>query len=170
MPGSELLQRIQKIAADAHFSAVAVSVFDYETALQFSFQGDRFFHAASTIKAAFLLAIYKAAEEGRIRLDDTLHVRNRFRSVANSEVFRVVSDRDADAEVHKRIGRSMRVRELARAMIVRSSNLATNLLLDYLSIEQIQRVLDEAKLDGIKARRGVEDERAFEKGINNEVI
>lgn len=169
MAASELLQRIQKISHDAGFTTVAVSLYDYETAVQFAYQGDRFFHAASTIKVAFLLAVYKAAEEGRIRLDDTLHVRNRFHSVADGEVFRVATDRDADPDVHKRLGRSMRVHELARAMIVRSSNLATNLLLDYLGLDQLSRVMKEAKLEGVKARRGVEDNRAFEQGINNEV-
>jgi beta-lactamase class A len=169
MAASELLQRIQKISHDAGFTTVAVSLYDYETSVQFAYQGDRFFHAASTIKVAFLLAVYKAAEEGRIRLDDTLHVRNRFRSVADGEVFRVSTDRDADPDVHKRLGRSMRVHELARAMIVRSSNLATNLLLDYLGLEQLSHVMKEAKLEGVKALRGVEDNRAFEQGINNEV-
>jgi len=175
MPDSALLQRIQKIAADADFSAIAVSFYDYENALRFSFHGERWFHAASTIKVALLLAIYKCAEEGRIRLDDTLHVRNRFQSVVtgsngSGEIFRVDVDRDGDSEVHKRLGRSMRVRELARAMIVRSSNLATNLLLDFIGLDRVYRVLDEARLSAqIKLRRGVEDNRAFEHGINNEI-
>lgn len=169
MNGSVLLQRILKIAEDAKFSAVSVSFYDYETALQFSYQGDRFFHAASTIKVPILLALFKLAEEGRVRLDNTLHVRNRFRSIVDDEVFRVALGRDADAEVPKRVGRSMRVRELARAMIVRSSNLATNLLLDYLGLEEVRRVIAEARLDGVKLQRGVEDERAFEKGLNNEI-
>jgi beta-lactamase class A len=166
---SALLQRIQQIAKEARFTSVAISFYDYETGLQFAWQGDRWFHAASTIKVAFLLAIYKAAEEGRIRLGDTLHVRNRFHSIAGGEVFRVARDRDGDSETHKRLGRSMRVQELARAMIVRSSNLATNVLLDYIGIEQIRRVLNDARIEGVRVRRGVEDNHAFDRGINNEV-
>jgi beta-lactamase class A len=166
---SALLQRIEQIAKDARFTSVAIAFCDYETSVQFASQGDRWFHAASTIKVALLLAIYKAAEEGRIRLGDTLHVRNRFRSITGGEVFRVAADRDGDPETHKRLGRAMRVHELARAMIVRSSNLATNLLLDYLGIEQIRRVLNDARIEGIRVRRGVEDNHAFDRGINNEV-
>lgn len=169
MPRSALLQRIQRVAEKARFSHVAVSFHDYETALRFSYCGDRVFHAASTIKVALLVAVYRCAEEGRIRLGDTLHVRNRFRSAVGEEVFRVNLDRDADPEVHKRLGRSMRVRELARAMIVRSSNLATNLLLDYLGLDEVNRVLDAARIDGVLMRRGVEDNRAFEHGVNNEI-
>ena len=49
----------------------------------------------------------------------------------------------------------MRVSELARNMIIRSSNLATNLLLDLLGIEFLQRVLDDQHITGIDLRRGV---------------
>ena len=163
-----LRERIVGTAEAAGAGAAAVALYDYESALQFSHEGDRWFHAASTIKAPLLLAVYKLAEEGRIRLDDTLHVRNRFHSMTGS-IFRVAASRDGDGEVHRRRGRSMRVRDLARAMIVRSSNLATNVLLDFVGIEEIRRVMAEARLEGIRLVRGVEDTAAFEQGINNEV-
>jgi beta-lactamase class A len=163
-----LPERIRGIAQGAGANVLAVTVFDYERATPFSLAGDRWFHAASTIKAPLLLAVYKLAEEGRIRLDDTLHVRNRFRSMTGG-IYRVAASRDGDAEVHRRLGRSMRVRELARAMIVRSSNLATNVLLDFVGLETVRRILKEARLEGIELRRGVEDTAAFEQEINNEV-
>jgi beta-lactamase class A len=163
-----LQERIGEIGEEAGASAVSVALFDYERALQFSCGGDRWFHAASTIKAPLLLAVYKVAEEGRIRLDDTLHVRNRFRSMTGG-IFRVAASRDGDGEVHRRVGRSMRVRDLARAMIVRSSNLATNVLLEYVGLETVRCIVREARLEGVEIRRGVEDTAAFEQGINNEV-
>jgi beta-lactamase class A len=163
-----LTDRIRESGEAAGAAAVGVALYDYEKALTFTHEGDRWFHAASTIKAPLLLAVYKLAEEGRIRLDDTLHVRNRFRSLTGG-IYRVSPTRDGDSEVHRRRGRSMRVRELARAMIVRSSNLATNLLLDYVGLEEARRVLKEARIEGIELRRGVEDTAAFEQGINNEV-
>ena len=83
--------------------------------------------------------------------------------------FRVLADRDANSEVHAAIGKMMRVSELALHMIATSSNLATNLLLDLVGLETVQRSLDELGIDGIDIRRGVEDERAFELGINNRV-
>lgn len=170
MPASPLLQRITALGEKAGFGAVAFALYDYETALQFSHCGDRLFHAASTFKAAILLALYKAAEEGAARLDDTIHVRNRFVSIADGSIYRVGASRDGAADVYKKLGRCMSVADLARAMTVRSSNLATNLLIDYLGIPRIQAMLDEAQLTGsIRVVRGVEDERAFEKGLNNEV-
>lgn len=163
----DLRQRIVDLAAGAGATAVAVAFHDYATRKSFSLEGDRFFHAASTIKVPILLTVYHDAEEGRIRLDDTLHVRNRFPSMAGGQVFRVAAGRDGDAEVHGRIGRSLRVRELARAMIVRSSNLATNLLLDFVGVNEVQRLF--ADIPGIEVRRGVEDVAAFDRGLNNEV-
>jgi len=163
-----LPERIKEIADAAGATGAAVALFDYQKASQFSHCGDRWFHAASTIKVPLLLAVYRLAEEGRIRLDDTLHVRNRFRSLTGG-IFRAAANRDGDSEVHRRRGRSMRVRELARAMIVRSSNLATNLLLDFVGPDEVRRLVAEARLEGIELRRGVEDTAAFEQGINNEV-
>jgi beta-lactamase class A len=169
MKSPELTERIVKLALSAKFEAVAVAVHDYDTGETFTHEGDRLFHAASTMKVAVLLAIYALAEQGRIRLGDTLHVRNRFTSLVDGEIFRVAANRDGDGEVHRRIGRSMRVRELARAMITRSSNLATNLLLEFIGLEAVRRVLAEGRINGVKIERGVEDTRAFEAGISNQV-
>jgi beta-lactamase class A len=53
-------------------------------------------------------------------------------------------------------------------MIVSSSNLATNLLVDYVTLEYALHVLGEAGVSGVELRRGVDDTRAHEKGLNNE--
>jgi beta-lactamase class A len=165
---TSLPDRIQHLAHAAGATVASVSVFDYQTASHFSHAADRWFHAASTIKVPLLLAVYRLAEEGRIRLDDTLHVRNRFLSITGVP-FRVSATRDGDTEVHRRRGRSMRVRDLARAMIIRSSNLATNILLDFIGLHQVRALIADAHLDGIDLQRGVEDTAAFDLGINNRV-
>ncbi len=169
MSGSKLLARLRQIADKAGILSLAVALYDYETELHFSYQGDRYFHAASTMKMAVLLALFKAAEEGKIRLEDKLHVRNRFRSIADGCVFKINPSYDGDGNIYKSIGRAVTIAELARVMIVRSSNLATNLLIDYIGIHFVRRVLDDAGIDGIKIQRGVEDEVAYRQGLNNEV-
>ena len=63
-------------------------------------------------------------------------MRNRFISVVvDGRPYRVPCSSDANAEVQAAIGRMLTVRELAEHMIVTSSNLATNLLLDLVGIE-----------------------------------
>lgn len=149
--------------------ALAVAVYDTETQLSFRRHADRWFHAASTIKVAILLGVYASIHHGWLLPHSRLHVRNRFRSAVDGHPFRVAADRDANSDVHSAIGKMMRVSELSLHMIATSSNLATNLLLDLVGLDTVQHALDELRLDGIDIRRGVEDERAFERGINNRV-
>ena len=165
---SILDEELERLAVDSKARAIAVALHDLESGLRFSRQGDRWFHAASTIKVAVLLAVFRAADEGRLRLDDSLHVRNRFVSAADGSPFRLNRDSDAMPELYKRIGRVAKISELAEGMIVASSNLATNLLLDYLTVEYARNVLRDAQADGVELRRGVEDHAAHEKGMNNE--
>ena len=165
----DLQQDIERIAQDAGAEAVAVACHDYETNTTFSFQGDRWFHAASTIKIVILLSLFDAIDEGRFTLTDRLHVRNRFLSAAQGEPYRVSAGRDANSDVYKRLGLTMRLGELAHHMIATSSNLATNLLVDLLGAEAVQQRLKARGLSGIDFQRGVEDGAAFEARINNRV-
>ena len=165
---STLAKELDRLAAERKAKAIAVAVHDLETDFRFSLRGDRWFHAASTIKVAVLLAVFRAADGGRLRLNDSLHVRNRFFSAAGGTVFHVAADRDATPELYQSIGRTAKISVLARAMISGSSNLATNLLLDFLSVECARTALRDARVEGVELRRGVEDHPAHEQGINNQ--
>jgi beta-lactamase class A len=165
---STLGDELDRLATERKARAIAVAVHDLETDFRFSLRGDRWFHAASTIKVAVLLAVFRAADEGRLRLNDSLHVRNRFFSAAGGTVFHVGADRDATPELYQSIGRTAKISVLAHAMISGSSNLATNLLLDFLGVEYARTVLRDARVEGVELRRGVEDHGAHEQGINNE--
>ncbi|HSV62256.1 MAG TPA: serine hydrolase, partial [Chthoniobacterales bacterium] len=78
------------------------------------------------------------------------------------------AESDGYPQLHKLIGRTARISDLTEWMIVSSSNLATNLLLDYLTLEEAQRVLRDAGVSGLELRRGVDDTKAHEKNFNNE--
>jgi beta-lactamase class A len=161
--------RLDALERSSGAQALAVAVYDTETRTTFRRHADRWFHAASTIKVAILLGVYASIHHGWLLPHSRLHVRNRFISAADGHPFRVMADRDANPEVHAAIGKMMRVADLALHMIATSSNLATNLLLDLVGLETVQRALDELGIDGLDIRRGVEDESAFERGINNRV-
>ena len=163
-----LHEELEALALRNKARAIGVALHDLETGFRFSLRGDRWFHAASTIKVAVLLAVFRAADEGRLRLDDSLHVRNRFFSAADGSLFRVRQDRDATPELYTAIGRTAKISALAHAMICGSSNLAANLLLDFVGVEYARTVLREAEVDGVELRRGVEDHGAHERAINNE--
>ncbi len=164
-----LESRIDVIAADLGGDGLGVSLFDYESGLSWSRHGGRWFHSASTIKVAVLFAVFGAVDAGRFTLDSRLHVRNRFLSAVDGTPFRVSAARDADREVHGAIGKTMRIRDLARHMIVTSSNLATNLLVDLVGVEQAQQMFERHGIEGIELARGVEDDKAFDASFNNRV-
>ncbi len=167
---ARLRERIDEIKRDAGAEAIAVAVRDVETSVEFDFESDRWFHAASTIKVPILVGVFGAVHGGELLPQSRLHVRNRFRSAADGSIFRVEPDRDANAAVHAALGKTMQVRELAFHMIATSSNLATNLLLDYVGLESMQRTFGELGLhEGIELLRGVEDHRAFDAGVSNRV-
>ena len=164
-----LRDAVEKIAGESKARAVAVALLDFDSGLRFSLAGDRWFHAASTIKVAVLLAVFRAVDEGRLRLDDSLHVRNRFISAADGFPFRLDSDSDALPKLYQAIGRTVNISALAEGMIAASSNLATNLLLDLVGVAYARNVLREAQVSGVELRRGVEDHAAHERGIDNQV-
>ena len=161
--------RFDALERSSGAQSLAVAVYDTETHASFRRQADRWFHAASTIKVAILLGVYASIHHGWLLAHSRLHVRNRFLSAVDGQPYRVMADRDANSEVHDSVGKMLRISDLALHMIATSSNLATNLLLDLVGLATVQRALDELGVDGIDIRRGVEDERAFEHGINNRV-
>ena len=168
-PTPPLLAQVLDLGKQARASAVAFALHDYASDLTFSYQATRIFHAASTIKLTILLALFRAAETGSLRLSDRLHVRNRFRSEADGTPFFLQPDRDGDPDLYKSIGRTASLQSLAETMIVRSSNLATNLLLDFLGVPTVTETLETAQLSALRCVRGVEDEAAFAKNLNNQV-
>jgi beta-lactamase class A len=167
---NSLRGQITQIAEQAGAEAVAVAFFDSRHKTEWSYHGDRWFHAASTIKVPVLLGVFGAIERGRLTEFSRVHIRNRFLSVVDGSPFRIDISRDSTPEVHTSIGKTLQVRELARHMIVTSSNLATNLLIDIAGVDGIKQTLHELGLDsGIEFVRGVEDNVAWEKNLNNRV-
>jgi beta-lactamase class A len=164
-----LFRNVLKIKKEHDLEALGIAFYDAQTTIQWAYNGDHYFHAASTMKLAVLLGVFRQIERGELSLDAPVHVRNRFTSIVNQEPFMLDLGSDADPDVYGHLGRTLTIRELAYWMITKSSNLATNLLVDVVGIQTIQLALDELEIDGVRILRGVEDSAAFEAGLNNEV-
>ena len=164
-----LYRNVLKIKKEHELENLGISFYDAESTIQWSYNADHYFHAASTMKLAVLLGVFRQIDRGDLAIDAPVHVRNRFTSIVNQEPFMLDLGRDADPDVYGHLGKTLTVKELAYWMIIKSSNLATNLLVDVIGIPTIQLALDELEIDGIRVLRGVEDQRAFEAGLNNEV-
>lgn len=155
----------ERIAASGADVAVAFRTLDGKDELLI--QPDRVFHAASTMKVPVLIDLYARAHEGTLRLDGRIPVRNRFRSLVDGSPFSLDPSEDSEAGLYQRVGGEASYRELAELMITESSNLATNLLIDRLGAEEIEKRVTALGAPGMKVLRGVEDEKAFEAGRNN---
>jgi beta-lactamase class A len=144
-----------------------IAIIDLGTGARIGINDDLVMHAASTMKVPVLLELYRRAGEGSLDLDGTLQVHTRFRSIADTSHYELHASDDSDAELYTRAGTAMSLRELARRMIVRSSNLATNLLIDTIGAESVMQTLARVGVKGMTVRRGVEDGPAYAAGLNN---
>jgi beta-lactamase class A len=133
----------------------------------FESNADAQHYAASTMKLPLVVAAYREAEAGRLDLDSATKVRNEFASVYDGSPFSLDRDEDSDRQPWNRMGQGVSLRWLAYRAIVKSSNLATNLLLDAVGVEPVQRVLADLGCDRSPFVRGIEDCVARDAGRNN---
>jgi beta-lactamase class A len=166
---TSLYTNVLKIKERHQLEALGIAFYDCETTLQWAYNADAPFHAASTMKLAVLLAVERQITRGELAGDAPVHVRNKFVSIVERRPYMLDVSRDGDPELYAHLGRTMTVDQLSYQMITRSSNFATNLLVDVVGIPVIQRALQEMGIEGVKVLRGVEDQAAFEAGLNNEV-
>jgi beta-lactamase class A len=168
-PGRDLGDLTSALAEINGAVPVSASLFDYRDGRSWAFEGDRWFHAASTIKIAILACLYAALRERGLDSQHRLEIRNQFASVVDGSSYRVLASRDTDVGIHASTDQTMSVGELAHRMIAISSNLATNLLLAFIGTERARQILTGAGIAGVDLVRGVEDDRAFDAGISNRV-
>ena len=157
------LRRI--IAASGAEVAVAYRTLDGRTSL--FIDADKSVHAASTMKVPVMIELFTQARAGALTLDDPLPVVNTFRSLVDGSPYALATGDASDAEIIAALGRTLPLRTLCEAMITRSSNFATNLLIERLGIERIRRTVASLGADGMHVVRGVEDQKAFDAGLIN---
>ncbi len=129
-------------------------------------------YAASTMKVAVMAAAYRLADAGRLDPDIPVLVHDDFESRAGSGTFRNDHDYDNDPEPWRRLGGSAPLRWLIRRMIVKSSNLSTNLVLDQVWSHDPDAVTDvwrDADAKESVTDRGIEDYAAERAGLTNRV-
>jgi beta-lactamase class A len=124
-------------------------------------------YAASTIKLPLVVAAYRLARRGVVSLDAKVEVHNSFESVIPGPRFGLDRAEDSDDEVWSRMGTEVALRWLCYRAIVRSSNLATNLVLEQVGTEEVDAVLRDAGAASTCLARGIEDYGARDAGVHN---
>jgi beta-lactamase class A len=145
----------------------AVAFKDLKTGREININDHVVFHAASTMKTPVLIEVYKQAAEGKFSLTDSIVLKNEFKSIADGGSFSLDSTDDSEQELYKHIGEKRTISTLVYEMIIVSSNLATNLIIELVNAKNVMNTMRELGAKDIQVLRGVEDNKAYDKGMNN---
>jgi beta-lactamase class A len=125
------------------------------------------FHAASTMKLPVMIQLFRDRDAGLLSLDDSLAVTNTFRSIVDSSPYQLSPADDSDSSLYNLVGRRVPIRRLIELMETVSSNLATNLLIARVNAKRANATAHQLGADSILVLRGVEDDKAYQAGMNN---
>jgi beta-lactamase class A len=159
--------QLESVLNETKDKLIAVAFQDLETDGEYFRNADHAFHPASTFKVHVMMEVFREANEGVLSLEDRLPIVNSFGSIADGSLFSLKVKDDAEQTLYPRLGETETIQELTRLMIVRSSNLATNILIEKVGTKNINGYIQALGIQGVTVRRGVEDNVAFARGMNN---
>lgn len=116
-----------------------------------------------------MIEVYKQAATGKFAMTDSLTVYNEFRSIVDKSKYALPANTDSEGDLYARIGTKLTWYDIVFRMITVSSNLATNILIDQVGANNVTKTMKSLDADGIWVLRGVEDTKAFQRGMNNTV-
>lgn len=125
------------------------------------------FHAASTMKTPVMIEVFKQASEGKFSLQDSLLVKNEFKSILDGSSYSMELGRDSGEHLYEQIGQKRSIETLVTDMIIYSSNLATNIIIELVDAKNVNKTMREMGAMDINVLRGVEDMKAYEAGLSN---
>lgn len=145
----------------------AVAFKDLSTGDALLINEQTFFHAASTMKTPVMIEVYKQAATGAFSLNDSFILKNEFKSIVDSSSFSLNAEDDSEKELYRHLGEKRELYNLVYDMIISSSNLATNMVIELVNARHVTQTMRQLGANRIQVLRGVEDTKAFEKGFNN---
>ncbi|HEY0898359.1 MAG TPA: serine hydrolase [Sphingobacteriaceae bacterium] len=162
-----LLQKQIKSTLEGKKGTFAVAFKDLSTGEELLINEHEAFHAASTMKTAVLVEAFNQADQGKLSLTDSITVKNSFASIVDGSPFQLDQGSDGDQEIYQMIGSKLPMQDLLYRMIILSSNLATNIVIEKIGAMQVTRTMQSYGAQNLKVLRGVEDSKAYRKGLNN---
>jgi len=127
------------------------------------------FHAASTMKTPVMIEVYEQAAEGKFSLTDSILIKNDFKSIVDGTSFSLDSAEDSEKVLYTLTSSKRTLDELVYDMIIVSSNLATNIIIELVDAKKVTQSMRDLGAKDIQVMRGVEDDKAFAQGLNNTV-
>lgn len=160
-----VIEKLKNAIAESG-AEVSVSFKDCETTETFTIH-NVLMHAASLMKVPVMIEVFKQADQGKFSLDDKIKVTNEFKSIVDRSPYSLLVVDDSDDDIYQHIGEEMAVHDLVHRMITVSSNLAANILIEFVDVENIMKTMTELQIYNMRVLRGVEDIKAYERGLNN---
>lgn len=145
----------------------AVAFKDLQTGETLFINEREIFHAASTMKTPVMIEVFHQAREGRFSLNDSVVLKNEFHSIVDQSIFSLSAADDSEQELYKHLGEKRTIDALMYDMIISSSNLATNMIIELVDASKVTQTMRGLGAYDIQVLRGVEDNKAYEKGMNN---
>ncbi len=169
VPRHDLATDVDRILAAHSDQTIAVAYYDFGDGTTLLRHEQTVFHAASTMKVPVMLGIFEAVTRGELQLDQPVRVRNDFVSIFDGSHYALDPGEDSDPDLYGLIGTDVPLEDLVRRMIVRSSNLATNIVIELIGAPRVMALMKEIGAEKIQVLRGVEDDKAYHAGMNNTV-
>lgn len=164
---SKLRQRIGEVFARYPEAVFGVAFKNINTGETFFWNGEEVFHAASTMKTPVMIEVYKQAAQGKFSVTDSMLVKNVFSSIVDGSPYALDSTDDSEHDLYLQIGKKLPIRDIVFRMITVSSNLATNNIIELVGAKNVTATMRALGTTKMQVLRGVEDNKAFEQGLNN---
>ena len=134
---------------------IGLVIRDLDSGWTFQVNPDKLFPAASMVKVPIMAACLKAAEEGRLSLQDDLKLKR--------------SDKATGSGVLRRraMGSAYTIEQLVELMVTHSDNTAANMLIDLLGFDYLNRTFREMGLERTNLSRKMMDFRSRDMGVEN---
>jgi beta-lactamase class A len=145
----------------------AVAFKDLQTGEELLINAHETFHAASTMKTPVMIEVFKQASEGKWSLSDSIEIINEFKSIVDSSLYSLNAADDSEQQLYTMTGKKRPLAELMYDMIIVSSNLATNIIIQLVDAKNVTQTMRDLGAQDIQVLRGVEDGKAYEQGLNN---
>ena len=151
---TEWKKKIEKIISQVEGN-VCINFYDLNKNKGFSINGDKKVLSASMIKLLILAELMKKISENKFSLSDTIMIVDSMKTGGDG----VLKELNT--------GHHFTLKELATLMIVVSDNQATNILIDFLGMENINQLGKELRLKKTFLGRKMMDAEARKKGYDN---
>jgi beta-lactamase class A len=162
-----LRMRIEQQVSEHKDAVIGVAFHDLATGDSLFMNANESFHAASTMKVPVMIEIYRRVDAGALRLDQPVPLANHFASIVDGSPYALDPGADSDSAAYLLVGKRVTLAELVDHMITRSSNLATNALIELVGAKNANATAHLLGARDMRVLRGVEDGKAFQAGLNN---